>query len=333
MSKKRKKITIVFMFNNSYSMAAAVATRSLLVNSDKQKSYEIFILQDDITEINKIKIRKVAESFENAKLHFITPEVNFSKTWSNIATRDYYSKECLYKLILPELFKKHQRIIVSDVDVVFKEDISPAIDMIDDYNYLLGYRPPGKVMRLYDNDEKITETIRKRLKEGIGAGFMVYNLEKMRRDSVQEKLLKSLDKYQRILIQPEQDIINIALNGRIGYLPLEYCFCTYLYNLYRSEDEYDFNPRGHAKEYLLKKYRSNLDRDEHYTKEEFLTAFNKPVQIHYASDCKPWEYLFTKRKLDWVRYLVKTPFFASYLVLLLTGNQKDIGCKKTGPTK
>ena len=314
MTQVKKTIPIILMFNDSYALPAGVAICSLLSNANKNYNYNIHILHEDITKRNIFILTDIVSRFSNSRIFFKDMGNVFTKEWDMIKTKQYYSKECLYKLLLPQLFKNYDRVVVTDVDVVFRGDISPSIDLIDDRYYIMGYRPPYKLLQIYDNYTNTNKTIRRKLKEGIGAGFMVYNLSLMRQDNVQEKLLESLSRHISLLIQPEQDIINIVLYKRIGYLPLEYCFCTYMYNLFRKEDELNTEVSGHTIDYLLKKYKNNLQNDKNYSKEELLRAFDSPVQIHFANGIKPWLKTFTKRKSDWLYYLLKTPYRTRYFL-------------------
>jgi len=311
---RQNPIPIIMMFNDKYSMPAAVAICSLLENANHNNTYALHVLHEDITNENVELLSNVVSNFRNASIEFLNMGGKFEEQWGHILTKDYYSKECLYKLILPELFKQYDTAIITDVDVVFRGDISPAIEYVSNRYYIAGYRPPSKLLRIYDNAENINEAIRKKYKDGIGAGIMVYNLALMRKDGVQKKLLAGLERYSNVLIQPEQDIINIVLNKHLGYLPLEFCLCTYMYNLFRVREEFNIEVKGHTIDYIFKKYMSNLDGDLVYSQKELARAFKSPIQIHYASGCKPWKNGFTKRKLDWIFYLSKTPYFFPYLL-------------------
>lgn len=216
----------------------------------------------------------------------------------------------LYKLLATEIFPNHDWIICSDVDVLFKGDISDSRKYIDDDNYIYGFRPPGKLGKYYEN---IDMPFKKKLLKGIGAGYLVFNLKKMRIDGIQDKFIEAMKKHGKNLKQAEQDIINIVLEDNLGYLPLKYCFCTYMYNLYRKQDLHDIHVNGNLIDYFLKKYKRNLDDDEIYSKKELLEAFENPVQIHYATDIKPWNTIITKKKIIWLYYLFKTPFFKSFI--------------------
>jgi len=150
------------------------------------------------------------------------------------------------------------------------------------------------------------------LKNGIAAGILVYNLKKMREDNVVQLIMKTFEDYKDIITQPEQDILNISLNGRIDFLPIRYCFCTYMYNLFRNKYKMNLKVKGGLINYWFKLYKKNLKYDKHYNEEDLMAAFAKPAIIHYAARTKPWNTVWTKRKFDWLCYLMKTPFWKQY---------------------
>ena len=139
---------------------------------------------------------------------------------------------------------------------------------------------------------------------------MIYNLDYMREDKVEQQLLENFKKYKTVITQPEQDIINITIpNNKILYLPLKYMFCTYMYRLIEKDKRLNIKCSGSWFYYLSKKWKNKIKSDKYYSKKNIEEAFLNPVQIHYATGVKPWNKVFCYRKLIWLKFRIY-----SYLV-------------------
>lgn len=311
MFNKNTQIPLFFAFDNNYVIPAAVAFYSLLLHASKEYQYSLFVLHEDISMDNQNLLLETIASFDNVKLEFRNMDAIFKKEWSEISGKGHYTKECLYKLIPMNEFAGIDRIIWSDVDVIFKDDISKIFFMLDDNNYIAGVRVCGKLNDYYESMD-MPDDVKAVLKNGIGAGILVYNLKKMRDDNIYAKIMSNLEKFKNVIMQPEQDILNLVFNGKISYLPLRYCFCTYMYNLYKDKTKMNLRVGGNIINYLFGLYTKNLKYDGFYGETELKAAFTNPAIIHYATSVKPWNSALTKRKSDWIFYLLQTPFAFKY---------------------
>src|SRR5262249_6747219 len=145
---------IMFCFNNAYSIPAAVAFRSLLENASKDYFYKLYVAHTDISEENQQKLQEIGLEFhEHASLEFLQMQNRFEDVWKKTRTKGHYSKEAFYKLIVPSLFPQYEKIIVSDVDVVFLGDVSPSyfsFDAAEDI-YVAGVGGVGKILYILDD--------------------------------------------------------------------------------------------------------------------------------------------------------------------------------------
>lgn len=303
----QKLIPIAFMFDNNYVIPAGVAFYSLLENADKSHFYHFYVLHNDITLENQEKLHETVKYFQNAQLEFINMTNDFDDIWKKIKIKGHYSKEIFYKFIMPSLFPQYEKLIITDVDVVFCGDISESYFSFepDEDFYIAGVKGIGKMMHFMDAYKKdFTEEEIQTLQ--IGAGYMIYNLKKMREAFIEEKLIKCLEKNSKRVRQPEQDILNLVCYPKIKYLHLKYMTCTYLYDLYKNEDDFK--------------------NDSQFSEKELKEAFYSPVQLHYATHIKPWLNPSCAKSEEWFKYLVKTPFLKDCLINMdyLTKEQSKI---------
>lgn len=92
----------------------------------------------------------MVSDFKNAKLIFIDMQNKFQDLFTETNFKGHFTKEIYYKFIVPSLLPEFEKVIVTDVDVVFTGDISKdymEFNVDEDY-YFAGVRcistPPPK---------------------------------------------------------------------------------------------------------------------------------------------------------------------------------------------
>ncbi|MBR1915789.1 MAG: hypothetical protein IJ830_05075 [Alphaproteobacteria bacterium] len=303
-----ENINVVMMFNDNYVIPGGVAILSLLKNSDPSYLYSLSILHNNITDEHQQKLKSIVKSFGNAQLKFI----NMHNRYQEFVLDLDYPKEILYKLCLPSIFKDCDKVIVTDVDVVFTGDVAQEYINFTTDEYFAGvkqieyaYHPPFST-DLSDKNYHFT----------VGAGYMIYNLKSMRQDHIEQKCIDFLKKNIAYLKLPNQEVLcqvcypkikllhpkNMTLT--LWYVEKEYTFC------------YDYTAR----------------------KEEIDEALNNPVQLHYVNPPphykypqkwkKPWTDPFCPKAEIWYYWLAQTPFFEESFRTHLHLNEKTVRKKK-----
>ena len=291
-------IPIMHCFDNNYVIPAAVSFHSMLKHANPEFVYKLYVLHSDITWQNQQKLSKLVESFPQASLEFVDMSHRFNDIWNEMNT-SHLAKEVLYKLVAPSIFEKYDKIIVTDVDVVFEGDISPSFFgfSASDKIYLAGVKhihPIGA--SLLDDYYCLYES-----EFGPGAldelkicgGFLVLNLRRLRDDRMEELFLEYLANNAHRLLQAEQDVFNFCLESRSIYkLPLNYVLCSYTYDLFATDESYS--------------------TDRYYTSDEIKNAMQNPIQLHYATGTKPWNAPDSTMADKWFSVLKETDFYEDY---------------------
>lgn len=283
------EIPIVHCFDDNYSAPAAVAFLTMLENASPDAFYKIYVIHNDISEKHREMLSEIVGRFSNASLIFIVPDVDVSAMWRRVGSKGHFSKDIICKLLIADIFPTVNRIIVADVDVVYRDDIgkvyrqflSNGQDYIYGSNYGREVTPSKWLKQLYATAYNgFSESETSALKDGVGAGFMVYNLDLMRKDGIPKKALEFFLSNANRIWQPEQDTLNIICKGRIAYMPPEALVCTYLFDV--------------------------LNEDE---KACWQYALDHPIQLHYATASKPWIMPNTTMSHFWWSAIARTPFF------------------------
>lgn len=222
-------IPIAFAFDNNLVFPACVCLSSLLMNAKEDTIYNIFILHSEHENLNHQELDKLLSYYPNCQIHYRKVGDIFDKAFEirGITTPAYY------RLLIPELIPEYDKVIYSDVDVIFRKDLSELYAMDIDGCYLAATRDLG--LNLGNDGRKyIAKT--KGLVQGdyLQSGFIMLNSKKLREDNkVQQfkELAKRNYKYQ------DQDILNIGCSGKVFFLPLEYNMTDYSYLYVNKEPE------------------------------------------------------------------------------------------------
>lgn len=275
-----KNIPIFFSFNNDYTIPAAVAFFSLLNKTKEDIFYDMFVLHSDITSENQNLLQDIVAKFKNGKLNFINTEGFLDEFWNKgnfegHNTRNQFTVDAIVKCFGASFFLQYEKIIYSDVDIIFMDDISDLLNVNLDEKYIVGVKNP--FMKWNQNElSHLNKEYYEMLKDSyIGGGIWVMNLKKIREDNLEQKMLEIINDDSIIKRWPDQDIINIACKNKIGFIPLNYISYPYLPDLLQKED-----------------FISD------YSREELYDSIINPKIIHYAAG-KPWHYNAKKAEIWW----------------------------------
>ena len=126
-----RTIPILFTFTENLLMPAGVCLTSLLENAGPDTFYDIFILHEPDPRIPGSKLKNLASHYGNCRFTFREVRGEFEGGY-NIRG---IPETAYYRLLAPEMIPEYDKILYSDVDVIFREDLSKyyAIDLKDNY--------------------------------------------------------------------------------------------------------------------------------------------------------------------------------------------------------
>ena len=264
-----KTIPIFFTFDNNYVEPAAVAFYSLLNKAKSDVFYKMYVLHSDITKDKQNLLMNIVQRFENAQLKFVDTKSEFKKEWENGSFNSKYANSTftistLIKCFGAKFFPQYEKIIYSDVDIVVTDDISEIFDIDLTDKYVAGVK--GAFSKYFKNElshlkPEHFEMLRDKY---IAGGIWVMNLKKIREDNLEEKMCQIINDTSIEKRFPDQDIINISCEGKVGYLPLNYISYPYMIDLLQKPD-----------------FISD------YSREELYDSIINPKIIHFAAG-KPW---------------------------------------------
>lgn len=270
-------IPIAFAFDNNLVLPACVCISSLLSNANEDTFYDIFILYSKSGNIDRTNLDNIPQYYNNCKINYKLVDDTFDSAFEirGITTPAYY------RLLIPELIPEYEKVIYSDVDVVFRMDLWDLYQINLDGYYLAATRDLGLNLSK-DGVEYIKTLNGVEAGDYLQSGFIVLNSSLIMRDGLVEQF-KSLAK-QKLKFQ-DQDILNIACHNKVKYLSLEY-----------NMTDYSFY-------YVMKECDRILDL---FDKEAIEVALNKGT-LHYNGH-KPWKKYCVNFDIWW-EYYRNSPFF------------------------
>lgn len=113
-------VPIAFAFDNNLVMPACVCISSLLMSAKPDTFYDIFILHSPKEELTKEKLDLLPHYYSNCRLQYRKVDATFDDAFEirGITTPTYY------RLLIPDLIPEYDKVIYSDVDVIFRMDLS-----------------------------------------------------------------------------------------------------------------------------------------------------------------------------------------------------------------
>lgn len=207
-----KTIPIILTFDSNMSLPAGVCISSILMSGDASNFYDIFVLHSN-EEPAIYGLESILQTFHNVRIQYRSVGDAFLGAYEvrGITNAAYF------RLLAPKLITEYDKAIYADVDTLFRLDLESLLERDMGDNYL------GAVyaleMNINPERTKYVESIGATPGDYFMSGFLLMNLQAMRRDNIVSRFMNYADrkfKYQ------DQDIMNIVCKGKIMSIPYIY---------------------------------------------------------------------------------------------------------------
>lgn len=219
-------IPIVFSTDHNYVMPTGITILSLLL-SNPDSTFDIFVLCSPDVDANDRQLlsKQVSEVNEKSHINFI----EIGNTFEGGHEIREISTACYYRMLIPWLIPQYDKIIYSDVDIIFRGSIA------DFYNQQLTEYVAGIDARFHTipRMKKYVEKIGVDPYKYLNSGFLLINSKKQREHSLKDRYLELANR--KFLFQ-DQDIINIVTDGDVK-------LCDRKYNI----PPFNISPHGSIK--------------------------------------------------------------------------------------
>lgn len=250
-----EKIPIVVAADNNYAETLAVCLYSILQNTS---SYiDFFILSDGITAENIRKIKASINRFKNFTISFIDMNKFNLQQFPQISR---FTGSVFSRYFIPDICKKYDKVIYTDADVVFMDDIKFYYDIdLEGKGIAAVSEELGKI-----RGGKYNHEYRKKLfgispsHQYFANGNIILSCKYWKEHNITEKLINKTKELENLLVCPDLDVMNIIFQNNYKRLHFMYCATVHRYM------ETDGN-------------------------EEMLEGYRHPFIIHYSGIKKPWK--------------------------------------------
>lgn len=290
-SQKTKYEHIPVFLSSDDRYAPFVTTTIISIMSNTKSFVDFYILDGGISKINQIKIKSINQIFPNFSIEFI--KIDTQKEFKGFPTRLHFSIDMYTRYLIPQLKPNLNKVIYSDVDVIFNGDILKLYEenlngfIIGAVPYTFGYLNPDKYEIL---------SYHKRLKlsnkhEYFESGLLLIDCKKWREEDITFKLLeKTKASKSSVILTPDQDVFNIIFENNYQQLNNKYVVVPNRIKLMM------YNEKARA-------------------------SIENPFIYHYAGSDKPWNnpnIIFGDR--FW-KYAKLTPFYKYLIDNLISYNK------------
>lgn len=280
-------ISICYASNDEYMSLTSVSIQSLVDYCDKEKKYEIFILNKTLSNENKEKIYKIVSNHNNVTIEF----VNVSKYFTNekeIPKKllEKYGIETFFRLVIPSHFANKEKMVYLDGDTLILTDIAELynIDMKgniiaagrDFYGIYECYNPASNRKQYMEKYVKITN-----INNIFIAGILVFNNCEFNKLYDINYILKLIPKHNWKC--HDQDILNYLCKDRTLFIDPSWGVMPQL----RFNDYFPAEIKNMYKESQKKSAKI----------------------IHYGGDNKPWTDCFSFESILFWKTARKTGYY------------------------
>lgn len=274
-------IPIVFCFDKRIILGASVAIKSLLDSANEDTIYDVRIFHSDLDlKTQEMLTSLVEKTRHNMGFHYI----NHNLFKQMPCSKGSWTEIVYYRLLVSEILQEYDKAIYSDVDVLFKDDLSELYNQnLDNYEFAAvraEKNSSSTICHKYFEDNK-NDFI-------YWSGLMLLNCKKIREDNILGRLFNNAKKYYKDLKFFDLDLINLTCN-KILPVDMKYCVMQSIYynKDYRQREDYEY----------LKSV---------YSDEEIENSKQNTVIVHYGGKAgKPWR--MKNAYGDYQAYIEKLP--------------------------
>ena len=271
-------IHIAFASDDRYAPHLGAAIASLLLNTSSNKGINIYVLHKGLSDSNMCNLMHLKKLRSNTHINSLKVCGDEFKCFPLLTGE--HTVETYFRLKLPTVLSKIDKVIYLDADIVVVGDIEKLWNRDVGDNTLLAVEEPR-----YLNRDRLAELGMEDDAPYFNAGVMLINLAKMRASGFERKLNSFVRKKFKVLKYQDQDILNALFEGSWGALPLAFNSYSFICD------------RRRKNEFIVS------------TEVEARQARKHPFIIHFNQYPKPWEpgCIDARRKRYW-EYIKKTNF-------------------------
>lgn len=220
-----------YVFDEGFTVPAAVSIYSLLYNNKHINDIEIVILDDGILQESKNKLKQIANKF-NRKMSFVDVD-NVKKTLSKTTKYNWNGSYSTYiRLMLNSLLPGCEDIIIMiDGDTIVNGKVDELIN-IDLQGKLCAMALEAMPYKYHIHSDLGMNKL-------INGGLLVIDLKKWKEEEAENKILHFLSQVREKNMLTDEDVLSAVFKDKITTIPPRFNYLVQYY-LYSSKFYYKF---------------------------------------------------------------------------------------------
>lgn len=291
--KDKATIPITFVSSDEYAPYMGVTLCSILENASEGIRFDVVVLVSNLSAGNARRICNMLSHYSNCSVRFYNIKELVSQ-YTFYANKDY-EDYTYYRLVIPELMQKYEKIIYLDCDVIVNTDISLLYNIDLEGNCIGACIDPFILsIQCGEDGNPIKQHLKKWDLLEVGSyfqgGVQLMDPEKINRLCNASNFLKKASENQFVFC--DQDLLNIICKGKIKILHNSWNVLS------MSKDLANI-----CCYWLPSKYY-----------DEYLEAREEPKIIHYADKQMPYKTIDADFYEYYWKYAKLTPFYELLLL-------------------
>lgn len=277
-------LNVVYITDENYAMPTCVSILSFIQNTKKDKLC-IYILANGISDLAKKRFEELSCASAEIKIMDVHKK-EYSLLAKRISARHtYVTESALFKFDIPNILHELDKALYLDGDTIIQKEISPLFDYDISDCFLAAVDDMGDDKNSNGNS-RLAERLGIDAAYYFNSGVMLFNLNKMRRESFSEKLTEYRTRRKNYFM--DQDAFNAVCDGKWHRLPYEYNFRTALFDVKNLEEI--------NKEFYSEPYDS------------IESCIGSQAILHLSDTKKPWIYYLPWFTEIFLRYYHLSPY-------------------------
>lgn len=284
-------VVCVFEVSEQYVPVFDVFLKSFLQQIAPDHSYDLIVFSSDISPQSEELILDQVKHTENLRIRCFDPTTILREHIES--NKHKYLTLNYYRLALPWILEKYERVLNLGVDMIILRDLYPLYHTpLSEDMYIAGVRDLDYVGRL-KIDIPAAELGLAVPENYVNADVLLYNLKQIRAHYQMNDLLSVWDHY--LLRLAEQDVINICFENHILFL----------------DGRWNVFPKGMISDERIKK------AEQHF-QDQWDSNLKEPYIVHFAGTPKPWENPGVGFGANWWKYAMESCFYPTLLHRMVT---------------
>ena len=193
-------INVCIYADDNCAIYTGVVIASILLNAGEDDEFSFYVLDGGISDNFKLRINRL-KSIRNCDINFIKPSSEIINEFNNIFGGDN-AFATYYKLKLPEILPRVERVICLDSDVIVKSSLAEFFDTKLENYYIAG---------VLDIKAKYNSELREN--KYVDSGVLLFDLNSIRWDNLDRAYIEYA-KNRAGKKMSVQDIINYAISKK-----------------------------------------------------------------------------------------------------------------------